>query len=51
LKIENPIAELHKKNKKFVGTDKCTEAFRRLKEILIKKPILNVPDMDVDFLV
>jgi hypothetical protein len=27
-KIENPITELQKKNKKFVWTEKCAEAFR-----------------------
>jgi hypothetical protein len=50
-KIENPIMELKKKNKKFVWTEKCVEAFRRLKEMLTKTPILKVPDMDADFLV
>jgi hypothetical protein len=33
-KIANPIMELQKKNKKFVWTEKCAEAFRRLKELL-----------------
>ena len=42
--------ELQKKNNKFVWIEKCAEAFRRLKELLTKKPILKVPDMDVDFL-
>jgi hypothetical protein len=50
-KIENPITELQKKNKKFVWTKKCMEAFQRLKELLTTTPILKVPDMDVDFLV
>jgi hypothetical protein len=50
-KIENPIRELHKKNKKFVWTEKCMEAFQRLKELLMSTPILKVPDMDTDFLV
>jgi hypothetical protein len=50
-KIENPITELQKKNKKFVWTEKCTEAFRRLKELLTTMPILKVPGMDEDFLV
>jgi hypothetical protein len=34
-----------------VWTEKCAEAFRRLKELLTTVPILEVPDMDVDFLV
>jgi hypothetical protein len=45
-KIENPITKLQKKNKKFVWTDKCAEAFRRLKEMLTTTLILKVPDMD-----
>jgi hypothetical protein len=50
-KIENPITKLQKKNKKFVWTEKCTESFWRLKELLKTTPILKVPDMDTDFLV
>jgi hypothetical protein len=50
-KIANPIMELQKKNKKFVWTEECAEAFRRLKELLTTAPILKVPDMDADFLV
>jgi hypothetical protein len=50
-KIENPITELQKKNKKFVWTEKCTEEFQRLKELLTTTPILKIPDMDTDFLV
>ena len=50
-KIANPITELKKKNKKFVWTEKCVEAFRRLKESLTTTSILKVPDMDIDFLV
>jgi hypothetical protein len=51
LKIASPITELQKKNKKFFWTEKCAEAFQRLKELLTIAPILKVPDMDVDFLV
>ena len=50
LKISNSITELQKKNKKFVWTKKCTEAFGRLKELFIKTLILKVPDMDACFL-
>jgi hypothetical protein len=50
-KIENPIMELQKKNKKFVWTKKCTEAFWRLNELLKTTSILKVLDMDADFLV
>jgi hypothetical protein len=50
-KITNLIIELQKKNKNFVWTEKCGEAFRRLKEMLTMAPILKVPYMDVNFLV
>jgi len=50
-KIENPITKLQKKNKKFVWTEKCVEAFQILKELLMTTPILKVPDMDKEFLV
>jgi hypothetical protein len=43
--------DFQKKNKKFVWTEKCAEAFGRLKELLKTTLILKVPDMDVDFLV
>jgi hypothetical protein len=49
--IANLITELQKKNKNFVWTEKCAEAFRRLKELLTTTPILKVPDMDVEFLI
>jgi hypothetical protein len=51
LKIENPITELQKRNKKFVWIDKCMEAFWRLKELLTMTLILKVPDMDIEFVV
>jgi hypothetical protein len=34
LKIANPIMELQKKNKKFVWTEKCVEAFREAQGIV-----------------
>jgi hypothetical protein len=50
-KIANPITELQKNNKKFVWTEKCIEAFQRLKELLTTTPMLKVPDRNADFLV
>jgi hypothetical protein len=50
-KMANLITELQKKKKKFVWTEKCAEAFRRLKELLTTALILKVPDMDAGFLV
>jgi hypothetical protein len=49
--IANMIMELQKKKKNFVWTKKCTEAFRRLKELFKTTPILNFLDMDADLLV
>jgi hypothetical protein len=51
LKIANPITELQKNKKKFVWTMKFVKEFQRIKYLLSKTPILNVPKMDVDFLV
>ena len=42
---------MQKKKKKFVWTEKCMKAFRRLKELLTTTSILKVLDMDADFLV
>jgi len=50
-RIENTIRELQKKNNKFIWTDKCEEAFQKLKELLTTTPILRILDMDQDFLV
>jgi hypothetical protein len=51
LRIENPITELHKKNKKFVWNEKCMEALQNLKELLMIVLILKFHDMDNEFLV
>ena len=50
-KVEKPITELQRKNKKFIWTEKCEEAFQRLKVLLMMAPILKVPDMEQIFLV
>eukprot|EP00253_Pinus_taeda_P020615 PITA_20615 len=50
-KIASPITELQRKNKKFIWTEKCEEAFQRLKVLLTIAPILKVPDMEQEFLV
>jgi hypothetical protein len=49
-KIENLIMKLQKKNKKFISTKKCVEAFWRLKDLLMTTLILKVPDMDEEFM-
>lgn len=38
--ISAPLNELRKKGQKFIWTDKCSEAYRKLKEQLLKKPCL-----------
>jgi hypothetical protein len=50
-KISNPITELQKNNKKFAWSEKCTEAFQKLKELLKTTLILIVLDMEKKFLV
>lgn len=50
-KIASPITELQRKNKKFIWTEKCEEAFQRLKGLLTTTPILKVSDMEQEFLV
>ena len=49
-KIASPITE-QRKNKKFIWTEKCEEAFQRLKVLLTTTPILKVSDMEQEFLV
>lgn len=41
--IASPMAQLTKKNKTFNWTAKCVESFRKLKDLLIKTPILTFP--------
>ena len=48
-KIASPVTELQRKNKKFIWTEKCEEAFQRLKVLLTTTPILKVPDMEQEF--
>ena len=50
-RVASPITELQRKNKKFIWTEKCEEAFQRLKVLLTVTPILKVPDMEQEFLV
>jgi hypothetical protein len=50
-KIENPIMELQKKDKKFIWTKKCMGEIQKIKEYLMTTSILKVPGMDKEFLV
>jgi hypothetical protein len=47
-KIANPITELQKKNKKFVWSSKCAEAFQKIKDLLNN---MKVPNMEKELLV
>ncbi|XP_062086152.1 uncharacterized protein LOC133792259 [Humulus lupulus] len=44
-----PLTELLKKGVNWAWTDKCDEAFRCLKEAMIKDPILALPDVSKPF--
>lgn len=46
-----PITELLKKTKKFIWSEACEEAFRKVKEQLVSAPILSCPDFDFPFIV
>jgi hypothetical protein len=50
-KIENVITELEKKNENFIWTEKCAEEFQKIKELLMKEPILKFPGMENEFMV
>lgn len=50
-RIAHPITSLQRKGKKFLWTEKCEEAFRKLKELLTCAPILAVPYPAGDFTV
>jgi hypothetical protein len=45
-RIENLITKLQKKNKKFVWTEKRTEVFQKLKDLLKTSPILKFLNME-----
>jgi hypothetical protein len=47
-KSDHKLAE---EEQEFVWTEKCTEAFQKLKELLTMTLILKVPNMDKEFLV
>lgn len=50
-RIAHPITSLQRKGKKFVWTDECETAFRRLKECLTTALVLAVPDSAKEFVV
>ena len=50
-KVAYPITSFQRKGKKFILTEKCEEAFQKLKELLTNVPILVVPHPTWDFMV
>jgi hypothetical protein len=50
-KMANPITSLKNKGVKFEWTSKCEESFQQLKGILTSAPILNIADLNEDFVV
>lgn len=49
--IISPITALTKKNKKFVWTPECEEAFVKIRELLVQAPILSCPDYSKKFVI
>jgi hypothetical protein len=50
-KIDQPITELLKKEKKFNWTESCDRSFQELKRRLTTTPVLTLPDIQRDFVV
>ena len=48
-KLVHPLTELTKKDKPFKWTDKCEEAFQRLKEVLTGAEVMGYPKNDCQF--
>ena len=47
--IVRPLTKLTKKDEPFVWTDECTQAIRKLKQIVGSDPVLKRPDHDRPF--
>ena len=50
-RIAFPVTDLHKKENKFLWTNKCEESFQKLKQLLMTAPVLQIADPDGDFVV
>ena len=50
-RIYHPITSLQRKGKKFEWTEKCEASFEQLKELLTHAPVLNIVDLDKEFVV
>ena len=49
-KIAAPLHRLSEKEKEWLWTDECDQAFNTLKHQLVSAPILSLPDFDQDFI-
>src|SRR5574338_502890 len=43
-KMSSPLTNLTRKNQPFIWTEKCEQAFSRIKEALVNVPVLRVPE-------
>ena len=48
-KIAAPLNQLLEKNRPFLWTEECTQAFQELKALLLREPIVAYPDFTVPF--
>ena len=48
-KVAVPLIKLLEKNRSFVWTTKCMEAYNELKELLLREPVAAYPDFSVPF--
>lgn len=47
----SPISALVKKSAKFVWTQECDNAFSKIKELLVRGPVLSCPDYSVPLII
>ena len=50
-RIAHPITSLQRKGVKFKWTPRCGESFQKLKELLMRAPILKIADPNKDYVV
>eukprot|EP00253_Pinus_taeda_P013755 PITA_13755 len=49
LQISHPITSLQRKGKKFEWIDECEASFKQLKQLLTHAPVLQITDLDKEF--
>ena len=50
-RIAHPFTSLQRKGKKFQWTTKCEMSFQQLKQLLPSAPIMNIGDLNEEFMV